>query len=172
MLLSWQFAQFQWLITLFKNLDGIVHPLVHMCEVPFLFDKLPDICLLKRFLVEFNCLMRIPVYIHSANIPISLHFLSRHSWHFLRMYISITQLPPFLHLYTAFLVMLLLKKPVEEMAKSNKAPNIICSEKLIRIEMPKHFLMNPWRAPRQSLRVLLAKVLSTAICHPESCCFI
>lgn len=29
-----------------------------------------------------------------------------------RMYMSITQLPPFLHLYTAFLVMLLLKKPL------------------------------------------------------------
>lgn len=61
--------------------------------------------------------MQIPVYIHSANIPISLHFLSRHSWHFLRMYMSITQLPPFLHLYTAFLVMLLLKKPGEETQK-------------------------------------------------------
>lgn len=64
--------------------------------------------------MEFNCLRWIPVYIHSANIPISLHFLSRHSWHFLRMYMSITQLPPFLHLYTAFLVMLLRKKPVGE----------------------------------------------------------
>lgn len=70
--------------------------------------------------MKFNCLRRIPVYIHSANIPISLHFLSRHSWHFLRMYISITQLPPFLHLYTAFLVMLLLKKPVEETQKGVK----------------------------------------------------
>lgn len=83
---------------------------------------LPGICLLKRFLMEFNCLKWIPVYIHSANIPISLHFLSRHSWHFLRMYMSITQLPPFLHLYTAFLVMLLLKKPVEETLKNVRRP--------------------------------------------------
>lgn len=48
---------------------------------------------------------------HSASMPISLHFLSRHSWHFLRMYMSISQFPPLLHLYTAFFVMLLLKKP-------------------------------------------------------------
>lgn len=50
-------------------------------------------------------------YSHSASMPISLHFLSLHSWHFLRMYMSISQFPPLLHLYTAFFVMLRLKKP-------------------------------------------------------------
>lgn len=37
--------------------------------------------------------------------------------------------------------------------------------------MPKHFLTNPWRAPRQSLSILLTQVLSTVLHHPESCCF-
>lgn len=60
-----------------------------------------------------DCMMQIPVYIHSANMPICLHFLRRHSWHFLLMYMSISQLPPFLHLYTAFFVMLLLKNPAQ-----------------------------------------------------------
>lgn len=50
-------------------------------------------------------------YSHSASMPISLHFLRRHSWHFLLMYMSISQFPPLLHLYTAFLVILRLKKP-------------------------------------------------------------
>lgn len=45
------------------------------------------------------------------------------------MYISITQLPPFLHLYTAFLVMLLLKKPVGETLKSVKSPLTASQEK-------------------------------------------
>lgn len=35
---------------------------------------------------------------HSASIPTALHFLRRHSWHFLLIYISISQWPPFLHL--------------------------------------------------------------------------
>lgn len=59
---------------------------------------------------------------HSASMPISLHFRSRHSWHFLRMYMSISQVPPLLHLYTAFFVMLRLKKPghdEKEMFKSH-----------------------------------------------------
>lgn len=54
------------------------------------------------------------LYSHSASIPISLHFRSRHSWHFLRMYMSISQFPPLLHLYTAFFVILLLKNPARK----------------------------------------------------------
>lgn len=60
----------------------------------------------KLFLFSLHLL-----YSHSASIPISLHFRSRHSWHFLRMYMSISQFPPLLHLYTAFFVILLLKNP-------------------------------------------------------------
>lgn len=51
------------------------------------------------------------VILHSASIPTARHFLSRQSWHFLLMYMSISQLPPLLHWYTAFLVTLRLKKP-------------------------------------------------------------
>ena len=48
---------------------------------------------------------------HSASIPTARHFLSRQSWHFLLMYMSISQPPPLLQWYTAFLVTLRLKKP-------------------------------------------------------------
>lgn len=69
----------------------------------------PTIPLLSIVLINESPISR--QYSHSASMPISLHFLSRHSWHFLRMYMSISQFPPLLHLYTAFFVMLRLKKP-------------------------------------------------------------
>lgn len=117
--------------------------------------------------MEFNCLMWIPVYIHSANIPISLHFLSRHSWHFLRMYMSITQLPPFLHLYTAFLVMLLLKKPTEETQKGEKKLLTSSTQKTHGDwVMPEHFLMKPWRDHRQSSSILGTKMWHCIIQKP------
>lgn len=128
-----------------------------MREVPSSLDELPGICLLKRYLVEFNGLMRIPLYIHSANIPISLHFLSRHSWHFLRMYMSITQLPPFLHLYTAFLVMLLLKKPAAETQKGLKrllTPSV--QKNTLGLRCPRIF---SWTLESSSWQVILARTV-------------
>lgn len=51
--------------------------------------------------------------LHSASIPTARHFLSRQSWHFLLMYMSISQPPPLLQWYTAFFVTLRRKKPKE-----------------------------------------------------------
>lgn len=107
--------------------------------------------------MEFNCLKWIPVYIHSANIPISLHFRSRHSWHFRRMYMSITQLPPFLHLYTAFLVMLLLKKPAGETGERVRTPCTSFRETRLDSDTAGSFLGMTQMRPEQ--RVMLWLVL-------------
>lgn len=48
---------------------------------------------------------------HSGRIPTLRHFFSLHSWHFRRIYMSISQLFPYLHWYTLFLVILRRKKP-------------------------------------------------------------
>lgn len=109
--------------------------------------------------MESNCLEWIPVYIHSANIPISLHFLSRHSWHFRRMYMSITQLPPFLHLYTAFLVMLLLKKPAGDTVECVRTPCTSFRERRLDSDTSGYFLGMTQMSLEQRMMLCLVLLL-------------
>ena len=56
-------------------------------------------------------------FLHSSFIPTSRHRFRRQDWHLRRIHISISQLPPYLHLYVDPRVILLLKNPKRTIQK-------------------------------------------------------
>lgn len=75
------------------------------------------------------------------------------------MYMSITQLPPFLHLYTAFLVMLLLKKPVGKTGERVRTPCTSFREIRLDLDTPGYFLGMTQMSLEQRMRLCLVLLL-------------
>lgn len=72
---------------------------------------------------------------------------------------SITQLPPFLHLYTAFLVMLLLKKPVGKTGERVRTPCTSFREIRLDLDTPGYFLGMTQMSLEQRMRLCLVLLL-------------